>query len=87
MPFVFDILSGSGRGPSSLIPTGLDSTIPLAFPDHVSPDARQFLAQLLQVHTEANSDALVCYQLVGSQPLTTRGHEQLKLVVMTTSWS
>jgi len=40
----------TGRGPSSLVPTGLDSTIPLDFPDYIAQDARQFLNQLLQVY-------------------------------------
>lgn len=42
----------TGRSPSSNIPSGIDSTIPIDFPEQVSDDARDFITSLLKVLPE-----------------------------------
>eukprot|EP00088_Acartia_fossae_P004612 TRINITY_DN11987_c0_g1_i4.p1 TRINITY_DN11987_c0_g1~~TRINITY_DN11987_c0_g1_i4.p1 ORF type:complete len:645 (-),score=119.06 TRINITY_DN11987_c0_g1_i4:16-1950(-) len=46
------LLLYTGKGPSSLIPSGLDGTIPISFPCHVASDAVQFVTSLLQANPE-----------------------------------
>jgi len=46
------LLLYTGQGPCSLIPSGLEGTIPLVFPSYVPPDAVHFVTSLLQVCVE-----------------------------------
>ena len=39
----------TGSGPVSLIPSGLDSTIPIEYPECMPLDAKLFISSLLQV--------------------------------------
>ena len=39
----------TGSGPVSLIPSGLDSTIPIEYPEYMHSDAKLFISSLLQV--------------------------------------
>jgi len=44
------LLLYTGKGPSSLIPTGLDSSIPLSFPPSIPADCQSFISSLLEVY-------------------------------------
>lgn len=44
------LLLYTGRGPSSLIPTGLDSSIPLSFPPSIPAECQNFISSLLEVY-------------------------------------
>jgi len=49
-----------GTGPSSVIATGVDSSIPLHFPDGLPQDAQDFIQQLLQVQPVNRLGAGTC---------------------------
>lgn len=44
----------TGSGPVSLIPSGLDSTIPIEYPEFMPSDAKLFISSLLQVSRYLN---------------------------------
>jgi len=46
------LLLYTGEGPSSLVPSGLEGSIPISFPSYVENDAVQFVTSFLQVNSE-----------------------------------
>jgi hypothetical protein len=51
----------TGSGPASVLPTGLDSTIPLQFPPTLCRQTVSFLSSLLKVNLSSFSFALLLH--------------------------